>query len=281
MYDSEIDETLKEKCERLRSASDHKLEPNSFICIMLDGRSFSRKVKNKFEKPFDMKFVEAMNETMRYLCSQVQGCRFGYCQSDEISLVICDIPDKDNGEATSFFGYRLCKIQSIVASMATAKFNQIMLKHRMEALPDCISAADMQSICLDYVDNMPLYEFDCKAWNVPNSNDAYAWLLYRNLDCMRNSKQQAAQTYLPHKELVGLHTDEQVAKLKETKGIDWHGYDNGLKYGRVCYKTKITLDSPQYGSYERNVWTVEASEPMNEPDMKGKILEKITKSGKE
>ena len=26
---------------------------------------------------------------------------------------------------------------------------------------------------------MPLYEFDCKAWNVPNANDALASIIYR------------------------------------------------------------------------------------------------------
>ena len=33
MSDSEIDETLKEKCNRLRSVADYKLEPNSYILI--------------------------------------------------------------------------------------------------------------------------------------------------------------------------------------------------------------------------------------------------------
>ena len=71
--------TLKEKCEYYRGLGDYRLLPNSYVVIMLDGRSFSKKVKNKFDKPFDRKFVEAMNETMKYLCENIQGAMFGYC----------------------------------------------------------------------------------------------------------------------------------------------------------------------------------------------------------
>ena len=269
----QIQETLKEKCERLRSVSNYRLEPNSYVLIFLDGHSFSKMIKNKFEKPFDAKFVDAMNETMRYICSKVQGCKFGYCQSDEISLVISDIPKVEGGEATSFFGYRLCKIQSIVASMATAKFNNIMLSNKLKEIPDCASGNDIMDMMIDTVENAPLYEFDCKAWNVPNDNDAYAWLLYRQLDCMRNSKQQAAQTYIPHKQLEHKHTDEQISLLKEKTGIDWDEYSDGLKYGRMCYKETLHLESPEFGPFDRSVWNVYDAERFT--DCRDKIIEKI------
>lgn len=274
----EIEETLKEKCNRLRSASDYRLEPNSYICLMVDGKNFSRKIKNKFEKPFDKKFVEAMNETMQYLCANVQGCKFGYCQSDEISLVISDIPKDENSEATSFFGYRLCKIQSIVASMAATKFTNIMTANKLKEIPECASGNDILDMMIDTVENAPLYEFDCKAWNVPNENDAYAWFLFRQLDCIRNSKQQAAQTYLPHKDLMNKHTDEQVALLLNKCNINWHNYEDGLKFGRVCYKTKVQLESPEYGSFERNKWIVEPAGQFTEKKTKEKFIEKISKN---
>lgn len=272
------DETLKEKCLRLRSASDYKLESNSFILCMLDGRSFSHKIKNKFEKPFDMKFVAAMNETMQYLCENVQGCRVGYCQSDEITLVISDIPDAPNKEATSFFGYRLCKIQSILASMAASKFNNIMTRNLMKDIPVYMSAADMKDVVLDTMTNAPLYEFDCKAWNVPNLNDAYAYLLWRQLDCIRNSKQQAAQTYLPHKILLGLHTDEQIALLFKEKGISWYDYAEGLKYGRYCYKEQVSMVSEQWGPYMRSVWGVHEASPFNEDEKKQELVSIISRT---
>ena len=244
-------ESLKDKCEYYRSLADHKLLPNSYVLIMLDGRSFSKKVKNKFEKPFDDRFISAMNQTTQYLCTNIQGCKFGYCQSDEISLVISDISNEPGKESSSFFQYRLCKIQSICASMATAKFNQVMMWNRInEDNPDYCSNFVLKTL----VEESPLYEFDCKAWNVPNINDAYAWFLYRQLDCIRNSKQQFCQTYVPHKQLNGLNTDEQVNLTLQKTGKNWNDIDNGKKYGRACIRINDTFTSEVYGEYERSRW---------------------------
>ena len=41
-------------------------------------------------KPFDECMSKAMQETMKYLCENIQGCVLGYTQSDEISLVLID-----------------------------------------------------------------------------------------------------------------------------------------------------------------------------------------------
>ena len=129
--------TLKEKGEYYRSLTDYRLLPNSYAVIMLDGRSFSHKVKNKFKKPFDDDFVRMMNETTKYLCENIQGALCGYCQSDEIHIVISDFvksyklhedwsvaPTDKEGISSAFFQYRISKILSIVASMASsiAKF---------------------------------------------------------------------------------------------------------------------------------------------------------------
>ena len=144
--------------------------------------------------------------------------------------------------------------------MATAKFNQLMMAQRISTV-ECTSASAGDNIetCRLSIINSPLYEFDCKAWNVPNSNDAFAWLLYRQNDCIRNSKQQVCQTYLPHRELVGKNTDEQCALLLERKDVDWNNYVDGLKYGRVCYRERVTFKKTGTDGdieYERNPWVV-------------------------
>ena len=50
--------------------------------------------------------------------------------------------------------------------------------------------------------------------------------------------QQTAQTYLPHKQLMGKTAEEQIAMCKEQRGVDWEGYDNGKKYGRLLYRVE-------------------------------------------
>lgn len=244
--------TLKDKCEFYRSLTDYKLMPNSYVLAMVDGHCFSKMIKNKFDRPFDDMFIKMMNETAKYLCENIQGAKFAYTQSDEISILITDF---DTPMTDSFFGFRLCKMQSLIAAMATAKFNQIYVK-LVNDYPDKFNMKEY-----------PTCTFDCKVWTVPNANDAYAWFLYRQTDCIKNSKAQTVQAYLSHKSLVGLTSDEMIAKLKNEKGIDWNKFENDKKYGRVIKKveTPMEKDLPngEHISFVRNVWT-----PVSANDLK-------------
>lgn len=209
-----IFKNLEDKCLTYRSLTDYKLLPNGYVIVMLDGRSFSKNIKKKFERPFDENFISMMNETAEYLCKNIQGCKMGYVQSDEISLLLSDI------EGEMFFGGRLCKILSLTASMATAKFNGLMAKYYKD---NCI-------------DDYPMFNFDSKAWNVPTQNDIYAWFLFRQLDCEKNSMQQFAQTYCSHKELLGKTSIEQVDYCRDKTGMDWYVIGDEKKWGRFVFK---------------------------------------------
>ncbi len=154
---------LKEKCEYYRSLTDYKIMPNSYVLVMVDGHRFSKMIKNKFDKPFDDEFINMMNETAKYLCEQVQGVKFAYTQSDEISLLITDF---ETPTTDSYFSFRLCKMQSLIAALATAKFNQMYAKLANDYKGFGLKKFDMKEY--------PTYTFDCKVWTVPNANDAYA-----------------------------------------------------------------------------------------------------------
>jgi tRNA(His) 5'-end guanylyltransferase len=257
---------LEDKCLYYRGLADYKLLPGSYVIVMLDGRSFSKLIKNKFEKPFDDNFIGMMNETAKYVCENVQGCKLAYVQSDEISLVLTDF---DTPTTDAFFGYRLCKMQSIIASLATAKFNQLMLSHNLEKhsydklLEDGADTLYSVKDAIRTVDNATLYQFDCKCWNVPNINDVFAWFLYRQIDCVRNSKQQAAQAYLSHSDLLGLDTDAQIQLLNNEKGIDWNNYPMTQKYGRFIWKRKVLMTNVDSGElYHRHKWLVQPAFPL-------------------
>lgn len=250
---------LEEKCLYYRSLTDYKLLPGTYTIIMLDGRSFSKLVKYKFQRPFSEDFISMMNKTAEYLCQNIMNCRFGYVQSDEITLIV------DNRNLETFFSNRLCKLQSIIASMATSRFNQLLLLYKLQQMNENITKEDM----IKEVTDAKLCEFDCKAWNVPNINEAFAWVLYRQNDCIRNSKQQTAQTYLPDSELRGLNTDEQIRLLKERKNIDWNIFSSDVKYGRFIYQEeKMFYTSVQDTSFLRSVWVVKSALPLNDSDNK-------------
>lgn len=216
--------TLEEKCLYYRELTDFRLLPNQYVLVMLDGKNFSNKVKSKFKKPFDDDFIEMMNKTVQYLCEKIQGCKFGYVQSDEISLLITDMTEENS---CLFYNGRLCKLQSIIASMATAKFNQLMAIYHHN------NGSEID-------ESLPMYEFDCKAWNVPNKNEAFAWFLYRQKDCIRNSKQQFSQAYACHKELLNKTAEEQINYVNEQYGQSWKKLDEGKKYGRIIVEETIT-----------------------------------------
>lgn len=230
--------TIKEKCKQYQKLRDYCVDTDKYIIAHIDGRSFSKMIKNKFNKPFDSSFINMMNETASYLCAMVQGVHLAYVQSDEISLLI----KKNTAESDVFFGGRLCKMQSIIASLATAKFNQLYMinyfKKREDKNPFYEERHYTTSECVDTIANFPLCQFDCKVWDVDTTNDAMAWFLFRNIDCIRNSKQQTAQAYLPHNALLGLDSDTQIKKLLDEKGVDWNSFSGGEKWGRLIYREK-------------------------------------------
>lgn len=250
-----IFKSLKEKYNYYRNLTDYRLLPNGYIMVMLDGRSFSKKIKNNFKRPFDETFINLMNETAKYVCEKVSGCKLAYVQSDEINLVLYDDFEKD-----PFFGNRLCKLQSIIASIATSKFNQLAF---IEVLKDNNCHKDD---LINMIANSSLYEFDCKVWNVPNVNDAFASILYRQNDCVRNSKEAVAQNYFSHKTLHGKKTEEQIELVKEYFGVNWYNdFTRGEQYGRLIIRHKIKYLplGENLSAHERDEWNILEALPFN------------------
>lgn len=256
---------LEKRMKDLRGKTDYRLPKKSYVMCACDGKNFSRLIKNKYEKPFDDKFINMMNEVAIYVCKNVQGCKFAYTQSDEITFVLTDF---ENEETSAYFDYRLCKMLSIIPSLATAKFNQLVT---LNLLDTPCSSEDIKQI----IKHMSLAQFDCKVWNTDNFNDVFAYFLWRQIDCVRNSKQQAAQTYLSHKELLGKHTDEQVQMLLEKKGIDWNEYSDGKKYGRFIYKEQVEKEIPNSNEETciRNVWLAHDAFPLFDENGKQKLID--------
>ena len=90
------------------------------VAIRIDGKAFHTFTRG-FQKPFDEVLGNAMIRTMNYLCKNIQGCVFGYTQSDEITLLLIDYQKLDT---SAWFDYEVQKMCSIAASMATMEFNR-------------------------------------------------------------------------------------------------------------------------------------------------------------
>ena len=219
---------LESKCKYFQKLFNYKLMPNGYIIAHLDGRAFSKYCR-RFEKPFDRVFINAMNETAIYVAKNVQGCKFGYVQSDEITFIICD-----SNRSDTFFQYRINKMCSILASLATSKFMQLMM---LELVKTPCSQSDL----IEMVEREPLVQFDCKVWNVPNLNEVFAWINFRQIDCIRNSKQMFAQSFFSHNQLKNKNTDEQIEMVKDKYHLNWNDCLKGEKFGRFIQKELVEI----------------------------------------
>ena len=90
------------------------------VIMRYDGVAFHTFTRG-MRKPFDQIFVKSMQETMKYLCENIQGCVLGYTQSDEITLVLVDYK---NLTTAAWFDYQVQKMVSVGASMASMFFNK-------------------------------------------------------------------------------------------------------------------------------------------------------------
>lgn len=237
-----IFKNLQERMEYYRSLYDHRLISGMPVLIMVDGHNFSRTVKKRFKRPFDETFMSYMDSVAVKICKEFQGVRFAYTQSDEISFLLRDDENSDPS-----YNFRLCKLQSLIASEATGEFNRRVIE---DLLRTPCSPSDLSAMYQD----IPNFTFDCKVWQVPSENDINAWFVYRQNDCIRNSISQVGQFYFSHKELLGLNTDEVKKKLEKEKNISWdNDFRDGMKYGRLIYKEEET----RYNNgepYVRSVW---------------------------
>ena len=57
------------------------------VAIRLDGRAFHTFTKG-FQKPFDKILMKSMQETMQYLCENIQGCVFGLVSQMKLLLYL-------------------------------------------------------------------------------------------------------------------------------------------------------------------------------------------------
>ena len=91
------------------------------IYARIDGRCFSSFTQG-MKRPYHERITRAMVETTKYLVEETHA-RIGYTQSDEISLVW----QQDRYDSEVLFSGKVHKLVSVLASMATAKFNHVCL----------------------------------------------------------------------------------------------------------------------------------------------------------
>lgn len=197
------------------------------VMLRIDGKAFHTFTRG-FQRPFDEVLVKTMQETMKYLCENIQGCVLGYTQSDEITLVLIDY-QKLNSAA--WFDYKVQKMCSIAASMTTMAFNKAFAKNVKEL---CNKEVSYYTRVLKEACNKGAM-FDCRCFNVPKE-EVTNFVYWRQIDAARNSVQMVGQANFSHNELQNKSCNDIQDMLMLQKGINWNDIPTHLKRGSCCIK---------------------------------------------
>lgn len=234
------------------------------VAIRIDGKAFHTFTRG-FQKPFDEILVKSMQDTMKYLCENIQGCVLGYTQSDEITLILIDY---QNLNSCAWFDYEVQKMCSIAASMATMAFNKFFTKNVNYFEMTHEHDDTINEYCTTLVNAAEKGAmFDARAFNIPKE-EVCNLIYWRQLDATRNSIQMVGQANFSHKELQNKSCNMIQEMLFAEKGINWNDYPTYLKRGSCCIKT--TIQNPNVdikdGAYPKSIWMIDLDIPIFKGD---------------
>lgn len=234
------------------------------VAIRIDGKAFHTFTRG-FQKPFDEILVKSMQDTMKYLCENIQGCVLGYTQSDEITLILVDY---QNLNSCAWFDYEVQKMCSISASMATMAFNKFFTKNVNYFEMTHEHDDTINEYCTTLVNAAEKGAmFDARCFNIPKE-EVCNLIYWRQLDATRNSIQMVGQANFSHKELQKKSCNMIQEMLFAEKGINWNDYPTYLKRGSCCIKT--TIQNPNVdikdGAYPKSVWMIDLDIPIFKGD---------------
>lgn len=200
------------------------------VIIRLDGKAFHTFTKG-LHKPFDEVFVKTMQDTMKYLCENIQGCVLGYTQSDEITLVLIDYQTL---QTDAWYDYEVQKMTSVSASMATLAFNKYFKENTMALI------TNLEEFEESYLKKFDCAMFDSRCFNIPKE-EVTNCILWRQLDAERNSINALAQSLFSHKSLQGLDRKATITKMETEKGVIWGNLPAEYKRGSCCVKQEVVV----------------------------------------
>ena len=241
------------------------------VAVRIDGKSFHTFTKN-FQKPFDEVLIKTMQDTMKYLCENIQGCVLGYTQSDEITLILIDYKKLTS---SAWFDYEVQKICSIAASMATMAFNKYFLKNYLDHIanyndtyhPNFEDEKDREKwrkIVSAYTNASEKGAmFDARCFNIPKE-EVTNLLYWRQLDASRNSIQMVGQANFSHKELQNKTCSDIQDMLMTQKGINWNELPTHQKRGSCCIKTleSVSDSEENKNGTKRLHWIIDTEIPI-------------------
>ena len=246
---------LSDRMKQYENVTQTRLIRRQPVIIRIDGRAFHT-YTHKLDKPFDIDLAEAFEYTCSKLKDEIQGAKFIYTQSDEISILLTDWEELNTD---SWFDYRIQKITSISAALTTCYFNEYVDK----IVSDYFKLYNRKDI--DYKEEQDCLQkynlwktkknkaiFDARTFNLPNE-EVCNYFISRQIDAIRNSKSSLGRAYFSPKELNKKNSDEVVKMVQDKAGINWKELSSRQQQGICLYK-----------DLDKNKWIID----LNIPDFK-------------
>lgn len=218
-----IEQTMK----ALEAPWNGKLVPkDEGYMIRVDGHSFAKYTK-PFFKPADRIIHEAM-----ILCTvdlmEMFDAKIGYTFSDEISIAVPPmVPSDPNLLASKRYMLpykgKMSKMITLASGLTTSKFNQYMQHFQPQVAGNAF--------------------FDGRVFTV-SEEEVLENLMWRQQDCVRNSKTLLARSYFSTKELCSRSSKQAIDMVVDKVGLDYYDlpkwYGMGTIVKKQCYpKTTI------------------------------------------
>lgn len=276
-----VKDALGDRMKKYEYVSRTYLTPRTLVIIRIDGKAFHTFTRG-FQKPFDGVLVKTMQETMKFLCENIQGCVLGYTQSDEITLVLVDYKKINS---CAWFDYNIQKCTSVAASMATMAFNKFFYKN----IDDYANTEDVLASL--YGDDRLSREktrsylsilqkalskgamFDARVFNIPKE-EVTNCILWRQNDATRNSIEMVGHANFSQNQLHKKSCNEIQDMLMLQKGINWNDFPTTLKRGSCC--KRIVVSEPDEAEFKtRSRWVIDNEIPIFKGDNRAYIDELI------
>lgn len=232
-------EPLGERFKEREASLEKSTPPWQHIILRFDGHSFSKFTKG-FIKPFDDNLSSAIQSAMMDTINTYSAI-LGYCQSDEITIVIPALCSKEEYDTltekhpTHPFNGRIMKLTTLIASYISVRFNFHVIKNVNEhnklynenfinKINDSFAHFDGRALIFEYDET-------CEMLN---------YFVWRLNDSYRNCTSAYARSVISKKELSGKKINNMLELMDKT-GFDYNTVDDSYKFGVFAKKQLYTL----------------------------------------
>lgn len=196
---------LEDRMRHYEAISNPSLVRRVPVIVRIDGRAFHGVTSKNFKcGEYDHNFIRVMTWVMQLVAEDIQGCKFAYTQSDEISFLLTDYTTI---RTEAHFGYKISKLNSVTASLAASAFTRL--------------TGGIQ------------VSFDARSFSLPQ-DEVCNYFIWRQQDATRNAIQMAGQEYFSHKELHKKSCSDIQDMLFKQWGVNFNDYPAARKRG-VCF----------------------------------------------